>query len=266
MIHNIRNTARLKWIFVIIFVLISNLSLFSQTEKKIVIGQQPVYKVSKTTEPITVDGRMDEASWKKAEIRTFDNFFRLDKAPDKQGTKFRMLWDDQKIYLFYQCEDTSLMAKETRFDGATHLDDCAEFFCVPVPDSIYFHFGFELNISKTAFDFIVLWKYFNGRNIFINGYNPVYESGVTYEGTINDESDKDKGWQMELAIPFTCFSQFNNISRAKPGVKWAFQAVRQDRNLISDRFRSTSILFPLYNLKQDVHQPCHFGLLEFTDN
>ncbi|HPY67024.1 MAG TPA: carbohydrate-binding family 9-like protein [Bacteroidales bacterium] len=245
----------------VILFLMMCLPVTAQTATKIVIGQQPIYNVHRAKEAMVIDGKMDEPGWKNAEVRTFDNFFRLRGDLEKQNSKFRMLWDDEKLYLFYECEDTSLMARETRHDGATHMDDCAEFFCVPVADSVYMHFGFEVNILKTTFDFVVLWKYLDGRTIFINGYDPQYEVGVTYEGTINDESDKDKGWKMEMAIPFSCFNQFN--SRVKPGAKWAFQAVRQDRNSEADRFRSTSILFPLYDLKQDVHQPCHFGILEF---
>ncbi len=266
MIHIIRNAARLKWIFLIIFVLISNLSLFSQVEKRLVIGQQPIYKVSKAREPIIVDGKMDEASWKNAEVRSFEYFYRNDKLPEKQDTRFRMLWDNENLYLFYECEDTSLTSREKNFDAQPYLDDCAEFFCVPVPDSIYFHFGFELNITKAAYDFVVLWRYFNNRTIFLRSYNPVYKAEVTCDGTINDDTDKDKMWQMELAIPFAAFSDFYNVARAKTGVRWAFQAVRQDRNLVSDRFRSTSTLFPIYDIRKDVHQPSRFGLLEFTDN
>jgi len=73
-------------------------------------------------------------------------------------------------------------------------------------------------------------------------------------------------WQMEFALPFTVLSDFHFFARPKPGVKWAFQAVRQDRNYVNDRFRSTSTLFPVYNIRLDVHQPARFGLLEFTDN
>jgi hypothetical protein len=69
---------------------------------------------------------------------------------------------------------------------------------------------------------------------------------------------------MEIAIPFTAFSNFSG--RPKSGVKWAFQAVRQDRNFVDDRFRSTSTLFPIYDIRKDVHQPSRFGLMEFTDN
>ena len=256
---------RLKTITSIILFFVTSLSLFSQSEKNIVIGQQPVYHAVKAKEPITVDGKMDEASWKNAEVVTLTNFFRLDKPVDKQNTKFRMMWDDANIYLYYEAEDTSLTARETVFDGRTYIDDCAEFFVVPVPDSVYMHFGFEINITEVRYDYIVLWKYINNRNFFISGYNPEYKVKAIYNGTLNNDKDKDKGWTMEFAIPMTAFSNINGMARPKPGVRWAFQAVRQDRNAVDDRFRSTALLYPVFNLKLDVHQPQHFGLFEFTE-
>jgi hypothetical protein len=240
--------------------------LSGQVEKKLVIGQQPVYKVARAKEAITVDGKMDESSWKNAEVQALPNFFRTDKPVDKQNSKFRFLWDDTNLYLFYECEDTSLTARETNFDARPYLDDCAEFFVVPYPDSVYFHFGFEVNITEAKYDYIVLWRYLNNRTIFIRGYNPEYKVKATYDGTLNNDKDKDRGWTMEFAIPISAFSDFQNMARPKPGVKWAFQAVRQDRNLVDDRFRSTSTLYPIYNFRLDVHQPAQFGLFEFTDN
>lgn len=264
--HMIKNRLFNRIIFTAIICIVTPFILFSQTEKKLVIGQQPVYKISRAKEPITVDGKMDEESWKNAEVQALTNFFRLDKPVDKQNTKFRMLWDDTNIYLFYECEDTSLTARETNFDGRTYIDDCAEFFVVPAPDSVYMHFGFEINITEVRYDYIVLWRYYNNRTFFISGYNPEYKVKAIYNGTLNNDKDKDKGWTMEFAIPMSAFSNFNGVARAKPGVRWAFQAVRQDRNLVDDRFRSTSTLYPIYNLRLDVHQPAHFGLMEFTDN
>lgn len=246
--------------------IITNFTLFSQPGKQLVIGEQPVYRISRASEPINVDGKMDEASWKNAEVQQLTNFFRLDKPVDKQKTKFRMLWDDTNLYLFYECEDTSLTARETNFDGRTYLDDCAEFFVVPAPDSVYMHFGFEINITGVRFDYIVLWRYYNNRTFFISGYNPEYKVKALYNGTLNNDKDKDNGWTMEFAIPMSAFSNFNSVARARPGVRWAFQVVRQDRNLVNDRFRSTSTLYPIYNLRLDVHQPAQFGLMEFTDN
>ena len=254
-------------IFLIILVdLLTGLSLFSQTENQLVIGQQPVYKVARATGQMTIDGKTDEAAWGNAEVRSFDFFYRGDRPAEKQKSKFRMLWDDANLYLFYECEDTSLTARETNFDARPYLDDCAEFFCVPVPDSLYMHFGFEINITKAAYDYIVLWRYYNNRTVFIKGYNPSYKFEVAYDGTINNDKDKDRMWQMEFAIPFMVFNEFQNIYRPKAGVRWAFQAVRQDRNYVDDRFRSTSTLFPIYDIRKDVHQPSRFGFMEFTGN
>jgi hypothetical protein len=254
----------LKNIIAVAFFIATGLTLFSQTEKQLVIGQQPVYKVARAKEPITVDGRMDEAIWKNAEVVSFNYFYRADKPAEKQPTKFRMLWDDENLYLFYECEDTSLTARETKPDGRPYLDDCAEFFCLPIPDSLNFHFGFEINITKAVYDYVMLWRYYNNRHFFVSGYNPAFKVEVIYDGTINNDKDKDKMWKMEMAIPFAAFSNFSG--RPKAGARWAFQAVRQDRNYVDDRFRSTSTLFPIYDIRKDVHQPSRFGIMEFTDN
>ncbi len=258
------NLPKVRAILAVIIYLGISMPLLSQAEQKLVIGQQPVYKVSRAKEPIVVDGRMDEATWKNAEVVSFDYFYRADKQFEKQLTKFRMLWNDTCLYLFYECQDTSLTARETKPDGRPYLDDCAEFFCLPIPDSLNFHFGFEININKAAYDYVMLWRYYNNRHFFIPGYNPVYKYEVIYDGTINNDKDRDKMWQMEIAIPFSAFSNFTGRPRA--GARWAFQAVRQDRNYVNDRFRSTSTLYPIYDIKLDVHQPSRFGILEFSEN
>lgn len=134
-------------------------SLNAQTEKKLVLGEQPVYKVSKAKGTITVDGKMNEASWENSELRPFRYFYRGERAPDKQNTKFRMLWDEVNIYLFYECEDTSLTAREKIPDAEPYIDDCAEFFCLPIPDSLNIHFAFELNLYKAAYDFVILYGF-----------------------------------------------------------------------------------------------------------
>jgi hypothetical protein len=241
-----------------------SLNLFAQ-EKQLVIGEQPIYKVAKTAEPMKVDGKMDEAAWKNAQVVSIDNFFRRDKPVDKQASTFRMMWDATNIYLFYEAQDTSLTSRETAFDGRPYLDDCAEFFVLPIPDSLSFHFGFEVNITKARYDYVMLYRYHNNRSFFVKDYNPAYQVESTYDGTINNLTDKDKGWTMEFAIPLDALSNFSGAARPAAGVKWAFQAVRQDRNLVEDRGRSTSTLFPVYVFALDVHQPHRFGIMEFAE-
>ncbi len=237
---------------------------FSQAGKELVTGEQPVYRAAKATGPIVADGVMDEEAWTKAQVVTFDYFFRRDEPLEKQRTEFRMMWDERNIYLFYECEDTSITARETGYDGRPYLDDCAEFFVLPVPDSLYMHFGYEVNVVKARYDYVVLWQFVGNRTVFIPDYNPAYEVGVTMDGTLNDDTDTDRGWTMEYVIPLAAFRGFNTRNLA--GSRWAFQAVRQDRNAVDDRFRSTSTLFPTYDVALDVHPPYRFGLMEFMDN
>ena len=89
------------------------LVVFAQPEQRMVLGEQPIVKVPKTKETMTIDGKMDEAIWQKAKPRSFDSFYRVEKPDDEQNTVFKMVWDDQNLYLFYEFEDKYLTARET---------------------------------------------------------------------------------------------------------------------------------------------------------
>ena len=86
---------------------------------------------------------------------------------------------------------------------------------------------------------------------------------VTYQGTINDNSDIDSGWTMEMAIPISNFGKLGKVVPVSIGNRWAFLAVRQDRNDNMGNRRSTSTIFPIYDISKNVHQTNRFGLLEF---
>ncbi len=88
---------------------------------------------------------------------------------------------------------------------------------------------------------------------------------MNINGTLNDNSDIDTGWSMEMAIPLTNFRKLTELNPIKTGTKWAFLAVRQDRNDITGDRRSTSTIFPIFDIEKSVHQPNRFGLMEFIN-
>ncbi|GAA3614984.1 hypothetical protein Q4Q39_02285 [Flavivirga amylovorans] len=92
-----------------------------------------------------------------------------------------------------------------------------------------------------------------------------FKTAVTYNGTINDDSDIDKGWTMEMEIPIAVFGFLGGIVPIEKVNTWAFLAIRQDRNETEGERRITSTLFPIYDIEKDVHQPNRFGLMEFVD-
>jgi len=252
-------------ILVFLFLLSNGIITLYGQEEHLKLGEQPLFKVSKTKNPIVIDGRMTESDWQRTEIRSFKYFYRVDKQTDIQNTDFRMLWDEEKLYFFFECEDKYITSRETARDGAPYLDDCAEIMLIPVPDSLNLHFCFEVNLYKAANDLIYLNNFYEGKSEIIKAYNPDYEVEVNIIGTMNNNSDIDKGWSMEFAIPLKAFNNLNELFPIQPGTQWAFLAIRQDRNDAEGIRRSTSTIFPIYDIEKSVHQPNRFGLMEFVD-
>jgi hypothetical protein len=253
-----------KKVFVFVFMLIIMMPLtYAEKNKKLSLGEQMTYKAVKNNNVIEIDGKLNETMWQKAEACSLDYFYNVEKLNDKQKTQFRMLWDDENLYVFFECTDQFITARENKRDGEPYFDDCAEIFLIPAADSLNMHFGFELNLYKTANDFIFLNKINKGEKFVIKGYDPDYQVAVSINGTVNDNSDIDKGWTMEMAIPLKVFNGVGYPSVSE-GVKWAFLAVRQDRNDAEGDRRSTSTIYPIYDISKNVHQPNRFGLLEFV--
>lgn len=234
----------------------------------IIIAQQkqlPMFEVSRANESIVIDGEMNEDSWNKTEMKSFDNLYASEKPSDDQSSKFRMLWDEKNLYLFFDFEDKYLTARETKRDGAPYFDDCAEIFIIPVPDSLDTHFGFELNLYKASNDFVFFNNYYNKRSLALKSFNPDFKAEVTYNGTINDNSDIDKGWTMEMEIPLSVFGFLGEVVPVQNGNMWTFLALRQDRNDAEGDRRSTTTLFPIEDIRKNVHESTDFGLMKFVD-
>ncbi|WP_066632974.1 carbohydrate-binding family 9-like protein [Labilibacter marinus] len=231
----------------------------SQQSKKII-------QVPKANSPITIDGIANEQSWQNAKSLTFNYYYRSDQENDKQGTSFKMLWDEQHIYLLFECEDKYITARMKERDGWTFVDDCAEIFLSPMRDQVGMHFGFETNLYKATNDFIFINEIYPGKKFVVKAYNPDFKVEVNIDGTLNDNSDIDKGWCMEMAIPIAAFHTAGPVEEVKEGSQWTFLALRQDRNKVEGQRVSTSTLFPMITDYKDVHNPKTFGVLEFTND
>lgn len=221
-------------------------------------------KIVKTTEKIVIDGMATDKDWSSATAYPLSYFYGVDKPTDKQTSSVKMLWDDSHLYFLFKAQDSYLTVSETERDGAPYFDDCFEVFLIPSAEPIKLHYGFELNLNKAANDFIFLNDFYQNSKVVLKSYNPAYQVGLHTEGSVNDNSDKDVGWSMELAIPIQAFlnAQFTPVQQ---GSVWSIMVVRQDRNDASGQRKSTSTLFPLakYN---GVHDPKVFGQIKFVTN
>ena len=228
-------------------------------------AQEEALPVHKTSSKMKIDGKSNESSWQKAEAYSFEFFYRAEKSTDKQYTTLKMLWDEEHLYFFFECDDQFITARETERDGQPYFDDCAEIFLIPNSTKINMHLGYELNLYKASNDFVYINDILGDEDYVIRSFNPEFEIALEVNGTVNDNSDEDQGWTMEMAIPVANFHINGPTSPVEPGMKWAFLAVRQDRNDATGNRRSTSTIFPLSPEKPDVHDPKSFGLMEFVN-
>ncbi|NIJ45198.1 hypothetical protein FHR24_001637 [Wenyingzhuangia heitensis] len=251
------------------FLIVSTIAISCKTKpsytSNLSLKDRPVYKVHKATSKITVDGKLDDEAWKQATATNFDYFYLTNGKEEEQKTTFRMLWDEENIYVHYDLEDKFINAKETKRDGAPYLDDCIELFLTPAPNGENIHYCFEINPYKAVNDLVFVNNFHQGKNAAIRTFNPDIELEVTIKGTLNNNNDIDEGWTLEMAIPH---SIFNNVSTQYPvalGSQWAFLALKQIRDDNNVGRRVVSTIFPVDNIKEkDVHQPEMFGLLEFV--
>ena len=227
-------------------------------------AEDRVFFASKASVPIQIDGKVD-GTWGRAEIATLDYYRRDEKPSDRQRTQFQLMWDEENLYVLFQCQDEFITAREIARDGEPYFDDCAEIFLIPANAPLNMHYGFELNLYKASNDFIFLNDFHEDRNALIKSYNPDFNVEVSIDGTLNDNSDSDRGWIMEMAIPLKLFVGIDDFSPVAPGNRWAFQAIRQDRNDAAGNRRSWSTLFEVAPEHPNVHEPEDFGYLEFVD-
>ncbi|MGH7477712.1 MAG: DUF5916 domain-containing protein [Longimicrobiales bacterium] len=143
------------------------------------------------TQPITIDGRIDEAAWQTAQPT--DGFIQVSPEmgePSHQRTEVRMLYDDQAIYVAARLYDTapdSVVARLGRRDDMVYSD----WFHVAF-DSYHDHrtaFAFGVNAAGMKQDLFL----YNDTNDDV-GWEAVWEAAATIDG---------QGWVAELRIPFS---------------------------------------------------------------
>lgn len=176
--------------------------------------QPPHYTVLRAAAPLTIDGQLDEAAWFAAP-HVGDFVFTWWKEGRKEQSRVKLLWDDEFLYLGAWCEDAHITARHTERDGKIPEDDCFELMIAPNAAQPNVYFNIEFNVLGGILD-----------NFRPDGPNkpraPKWDAeGVriagTYAGTLNDDSDVDRSWQVEVAIPWRNFAAVAGPMPPRPG-------------------------------------------------
>jgi hypothetical protein len=161
------------------------------------------YTVHFTTEKIEVDGRISDKAWENAPW--IENFVHIEgehKPAPPYSTRMKMLWDEQYLYIAAEFEDPHVWSYMKNHDEALFNENCFEVFLDP-DNNTHIYFEILVNASNTVFDLCMSKPYRNGGGALLSWHASGMKTGVEVQGTLNNPDDTDKGWTLEMAIPFT---------------------------------------------------------------
>jgi hypothetical protein len=229
------------------------------------------YVVYHTDTAPVIDGDINESSWKQAQwTEEFRDIEGDTKPAPYLHTKVKMLWDDSCLYIAAQMEEPQLFAYQKHHDDVVFHDNDFEVFINP-SNTAHQYYEIEVNALNTIFDLFLSTPYRDGGSAMINWNAEGLRSAVKLQGTLNDPSDIDKGWTIEMAIPFKAISIGNNIFIPKEGTLWRinFSRVEWDTKVNNGKYIPQS---PEHNWTWsqqgvvDMHFPERWGYLMFSKN
>ncbi|MCM8805867.1 MAG: carbohydrate-binding family 9-like protein [Candidatus Omnitrophica bacterium] len=181
-----------------------------------------------TTGEIKIDGNLDESDWKNAESVEFVKIISLEKPVSR--TIAYCLYDRKYLYVAFKCYDRDIWATYQKRDQPLYQEDVVEIFFKPdfSKDSYY---EFEFSPKNIILDAFVGKRALAGNMFFrFAQWNCIgLKSSVKIKGTLNDWSDIDDYWTIEIAIPFQSLPSIKKIP--EKGDIWLFNLARYDYSI-----------------------------------
>jgi hypothetical protein len=188
-------------------------------------AQQPVapplaYACHFTATPPTIDGKLDDAAWKQAPWTTdFVDIQGSAKPAPRFRTRVKMLWDRQYLYIAAQLQEPDVKATLTQHDSVIFKDNDFEVFVKPLPATASYY-EFEMNALNTGWDLFLAKPYKAGGTADNSWDIPHLRTAVAVQGTLNNSSDTDQGWTLEIAYPLNAFEARQHVPAPGPGTQW----------------------------------------------
>ena len=193
------------------------------------IAQYTAYHASG---PVVIDGKLNEAAWQQApRSPRFADI--ITGQPAIHDTRTMLLWDETNLYVAFRIEEPFTRAKFTTNNSPIYYDNDVEVF-IAGRDAYY---EFEINGYNTTYEAFFIWDDayekdgyaqlpafahanmvpFNGvgftnhpRGRRLGNFNwhfPGKQTAVFIDGTVNDDTDRDRGWTVEVAFPWRGMEQ-----------------------------------------------------------
>ena len=160
------------------------------------------YDCLKVSEPPVIDGRLDDAAWAAAEWTDFFEDIQGDPLPKPRfDTRAKMVWDGAYLYIAAWLEEPHVCGWLDTHDQIVFHDNDFEIFIDPDGDTREYY-EIEINAHNTIFDLFLVRTYRDGGPPLHDWDLKGMKTAVRVQGTLNDPSDIDVGWTLEMALPW----------------------------------------------------------------
>jgi hypothetical protein len=230
------------------------------------------YDCKMASHPLAIDGKLTDAAW--LEAAWTDEFVDIegDKKPKpRQRTRAKMLWDDQFLYIAAELMEEHLQASLKQHDSVIFQDNDFEVFVDPDGDN-HEYLEFEMNAFNTTWDLRLPRPYKDGGKADDSFEFEGLKSAVHIQGTLNDPSDRDTQWSLEIAIPWSAFRKHTHVA-CPPAegdqwrlnfsrVEWMFQTDNNTYTKQPKQREDNWVWSPQGII--DMHRPERWGFVEFS--
>ena len=150
---------------------------------------------------LIVDGKMDEEEWKNSEYVTPEYTFSYKSKIDDQRYNYsiKVYRGERELYAFFKVEDRNLLTYgDDNGANVSYSDSCEIYLnteldkeAMPQDDDYQINMGIH-NRTRVAVGNGSGWSSSSG----------IIQYEVLVNGTLNNESDVDKGYTLEMCIPY----------------------------------------------------------------
>ncbi|WP_138990820.1 carbohydrate-binding family 9-like protein [Larkinella sp. C7] len=261
----------------------------------------PDYTARKITETLEIDGDLTKPAWQSATWSP--RFVDMTTAgPGIYDTRTALCWNDHFLYIAFVAEEPFLEAHLTERDSIIFQENDLEVLI----DGGDCYYELEVNARNTVYEVFFIWRdaYAKGgrfdvplfdvhhpqamtfggnfdrdeatfwygnhprglRWAFLNYDLPGLQTAVRLDGSLNDNRDIDRGWSLEIAIPWQSLTWLANGRSLPPqnGDRWRMFLGRFQKVPLSGSQGQQAMVLSPHGVN-DTHQPERWSEIEFQD-
>lgn len=143
----------------------------------------------------TIDGVLDDAVWSVA-ARTvlLDS---LEGEPSEPASELQLAWDDDALYAAARFDDEDVWSEYEAQDDPLWKQEAFELFVLGAADRKRY---LELQVSPRGVTFDARFERYRQGD---EAWDGTWRAAVAVDGTAAKRDDRDRGWSVELAVPWS---------------------------------------------------------------